>query len=60
MPNAFVFYSGHSLRIGEGVCKAKYGIKRGFRYFTISGNYGWKMMENKDMDFNIGFEKEDW
>eukprot|EP01084_Bolivina_argentea_P256233 431306_1 len=50
---------GHSLRIGERISEAKYGIKRTFGYFTISGNYGWKMMENKDMDFNIGFEKED-
>eukprot|EP01083_Nonionella_stella_P045668 122516_1 len=51
--------SEQSLDIGEAVCKAKNWIKQVFLHLTISGNYGLKMMENMDMDFNIGFEDQD-
>eukprot|EP01083_Nonionella_stella_P190047 704075_1 len=48
---------GWSLRIGEGVYETKNGIKQGFRYFTISGNYGSKTMENTDIGFNVSFKE---
>eukprot|EP01084_Bolivina_argentea_P287094 492570_1 len=50
---------GQSLGIGKAICKAKNGIKERFRYLTISGNYGSKMMENMDITFSIGFEDQD-